>query len=62
MAPAVFVLGADGKAAVQNPAGASPDEVVKAARSCPYRAITVVVAATAEQLFPPSRIASPPKS
>jgi ferredoxin len=53
VAPAVFGLGADGKAAVLHPEGAPQDEVVKAARSCPYRAISVVAEDTGEQLFPP---------
>jgi ferredoxin len=53
VAPAVFGIGSDGKATVLHPDGASKEEVVKAARSCPYRAITVVAESTGEQLFPP---------
>ena len=53
LAPAVFALGADGKATVLDPNGTPRDEVVKAARSCPYRAITVVAEDSGEQLFPP---------
>ena len=57
IAPAVFTLNAEGKATASQ-ADAAPDEdVVKAARSCPYRAITVTVDATNEQIFPP-----PPKT
>ncbi len=53
VAPAVFGIGADDKATVLHPEAAPQDEVVKAARSCPYRAITVAVEETGEQLFPP---------
>jgi ferredoxin len=53
VAPAVFASGADGKATVLHPEGASREEILKAARSCPYRAIAVVAEATGEQLFPP---------
>jgi hypothetical protein len=41
--------------------GAPDEEVVKAARSCPYRAITVTVDATNEQVFPPLPKSQPPK-
>jgi len=52
MAPAVFALSAENKASVIDP-GAAPEEVVlAAARSCPYRAITVVDAATGQQVYP----------
>jgi ferredoxin len=60
IAPAVFALGMDGKATVLRPDGAPREEVVKAARSCPYRAITVIVDDTGEQLFPPLH-KSPPQ-
>jgi ferredoxin len=53
VAPAVFGIGGDGKATVLHPEGASREEIVKAARGCPYRAIAVIVEATGEQLFPP---------
>ena len=53
VAPAVFGIGEDGKATVLHAEGAPRDEVVKAARSCPYRAISVAVEETGEQLFPP---------
>lgn len=53
LAPAVFGVAGDGKAAVLHPEAASQEEILKAARSCPYRAIAVVVNATGEQLFPP---------
>jgi ferredoxin len=61
LAPAVFAIGADGKAAVLQSDAAPDEEVVKAARSCPYRAITVAVEATNEQLFPPLPKSQPPK-
>jgi len=52
VAPAVFGIGADGKAEVLDPHGADDATVLKAAKSCPYRAITVNDEATAEQLWP----------
>jgi ferredoxin len=55
VAPAVFGIGKDGKAEVLHPAGASRDIILKAARSCPYRAITAVDEDSGEQLFPPVR-------
>ena len=61
LAPAVFALGADGKAGVLDPQAAAQEDVVKAARSCPYRAITVTLEASGEQLFPPLPKAPPPK-
>ena len=52
IAPEVFRLNADNKADSGDPA-AAPDEVVlKAARCCPYRAITVIDAETGAQLIP----------
>ncbi|HEV8017103.1 MAG TPA: ferredoxin [Steroidobacteraceae bacterium] len=61
IAPAVFALGPDGKAMVLQPDAAPDEEVVKAARSCPYRAITVAVDATDEQIFPPLPKSPSPK-
>lgn len=55
VAPAVFGIGVDGKASVLHPADAPREDIVKAARSCPYRAIAVVDEASGEQLFPPPR-------
>ena len=60
IAPAVFSVGADGKATVLQADGAPDEELVKAARSCPYRAITVTVDATGEQIFPPLPKSQPP--
>ena len=60
VAPAVFGIDADsGKAEVLHGSDAPQDLIVQAARSCPYRAITVVDEATGEQLFPPPRKQSP---
>jgi len=61
IAPAVFAPGPDGKATVLQAGGAPDEEVVRAARSCPYRAITVTVDATNEQIFPPMPKSQPPK-
>ena len=58
IAPDVFRLNADNKADSGDPA-AAPDEVVlKAARCCPYRAITVIDAETGAQLIPRVRASS----
>ena len=60
VAPAVFGINAvSGKAEVLHGGDASHDLIVQAARSCPYRAITVVDEATGDQLFPPLRKPSP---
>ncbi len=61
IASAVFAIGPDGKAVVLQADAAPDEEVIKAARSCPYRAITVADDATNEQLFPPLPKAQPPK-
>jgi ferredoxin len=56
VAPAVFGIDAtSGKAEVLHDGDASPDLIVQAARSCPYRAITVVDESAGEQIFPPVR-------
>jgi len=60
VAPAVFGISAiSGKAEVLHGGDASHDVIVQAARSCPYRAITVVDDAAGVQLFPPLRKPSP---
>jgi ferredoxin len=59
LAPAVFGIGPDGKATVLNSDGASAEQIVKAARGCPYRAISVSREATGEQLFPPQPLTKP---
>jgi ferredoxin len=53
-APAVFVLGADKKVDLINPAGAPDDAILQAAKSCPYRAIAVSNE-QGEPIFPPPR-------
>jgi ferredoxin len=53
-APAVFRLGADKKVEVIDPAGASDETILQAAKSCPYRAIAVSNE-QGEQIFPPPR-------
>lgn len=56
VAPAVFgISAASGKAEVLHGSDTSQDLIVQAARSCPYRAITVVDEAAGVQLFPPVR-------
>jgi ferredoxin len=55
VAPAVFGIDEDGKAEVLHAAHAPRDVLLKAARSCPYRAITAVDEDSGEQLFPPVR-------
>jgi ferredoxin len=52
ISPEVFRLNPDNKAEAGDSA-AAPDEVVlKAARCCPYRAVTVTNSETGEQLIP----------
>jgi ferredoxin len=53
-APGVFVLGADRKVEVVDPAGAPDTAILEAAKGCPYRVITVHDDA-GQQLFPPAR-------
>jgi ferredoxin len=52
VAPEVFRLNADNKAEAGDPAAASDEVVLKAARCCPYRAVTVTDAETGVQLIP----------
>jgi ferredoxin len=52
VAPAVFALGDDQKVRVTDPNGAERDAILKAAKSCPYRVITVIDEASNEQLWP----------
>jgi ferredoxin len=54
VAPAVFALGEDRKVRVLDEGGAPVDAIVKAAKSCPYRVITVEEVA-GQRLFPPER-------
>jgi len=56
VAPAVFgISAASGKAEVLHCSDTSQELIVQAARSCPYRAITVVDESSGQQLFPPAR-------
>jgi ferredoxin len=55
-APDVFQLNAAGKAEPGDPAVAADEVVLKAARSCPYRAVTVTDAESGEQLIPRVRV------
>jgi ferredoxin len=55
VAPAMFGIGADGKAQVIPGSQWGREIALQAARSCPYRAITVADADSGEQLFPPLR-------
>jgi ferredoxin len=50
--PDVFKPDAEGKAQVVAPQVAADEILLKAARSCPYKAITVVDDETGEQLHP----------
>jgi ferredoxin len=52
--PAMFRLGVDKKAELIDPAGAPDESILQAAKSCPYRAITVS-REHGEQIFPPPR-------
>ena len=55
VAPEVFAFDEEKKVRVIEGASA-PDEIVaKAAKSCPYRVITLVDQDTGEQVFPPVR-------
>ena len=54
----VFRLNADSKAESGDPAAAPDEAVLKAARYCPYRAITVTDAETGAQLIPRVRASS----
>lgn len=55
IAPAVFALDDDEKVELADPSGAPDDVILKAAKACPYRVITVIDQTTGEQLFPPVR-------
>jgi ferredoxin len=54
-APNVFVLPAAEKAQVRADHDVSDEEVLAAAKKCPYRAVTVTRRSTGEQLYPPPR-------
>ena len=52
IAPQVFHLGDRQKARVVDAAGAPIDEVLRAARCCPRKAITVIDQSTQARLYP----------
>jgi len=58
VAPEVFRLNAANKAEFGDPTAAPDEVVIKAARCCPYRAITVTEAETGAQLVPRVRTSS----
>jgi ferredoxin len=57
VAPAVFGLAADTKVELLDSAGAEDAVILKAAKSCPYRVITVHDATSGAQLWPIVRTA-----
>ena len=59
VAPEVFAFDEARKANLRDPAGAPEETILKAAKSCPYRVITVVDGETGEPIFPPARKTSP---
>ena len=52
VAPKVFVLNDNRQSEVAHPDGDTFESILEAAENCPVSAITVVDAATGEQLFP----------
>ena len=60
-APANFRLRADGKAEVLSPAEIDEQTLLRGARSCPYRAITITNTDDGQQVYPPVRPAPPQK-
>ena len=58
ISPEVFQLDAERKAVAGDAGAASDDVVLKAARCCPYRAVTVTNSETGEQLIPRVRVKS----
>jgi ferredoxin len=52
VAPDVFELDAKRQASVASPEGATTEVIVDAAAQCPMEAITVIDAATGQELFP----------
>jgi ferredoxin len=59
VAPASFVLGADRKVRLVGNDGSPDDVVLKAAKSCPYRVISIFDVDSGEQLFPKRRTPEP---
>ena len=54
-APAAFRLRADGKAEVLSPVEIENETLLRGARSCPYRAITITNEDDGQQVYPPIR-------
>ncbi len=55
VAPAFFEIGEDGKVRLLGDSEPPDDVVMKAAKSCPYRVISIFDAESGEQLFPKRR-------
>jgi len=55
VAPALFKLGEDRKVRLLGSDETSDDVVMKAAKSCPYRVISIIDVNSGEQLFPKRR-------
>ena len=60
IAAAAFKIGANGKAEPQVAPEVPQEILLKAVRSCPYRAISAFDADTGQQLFPPINKAGDP--
>ena len=54
-APAVFALGEERKVVILDKAGADDETIVKAAKSCPYRVISLFDDESGAPVFPPGR-------
>jgi len=52
-APATFGRAADGRSRVTDPDGDEPEDVLAAARDCPFEAIRLQDASTGAQIWPP---------
>ena len=55
LAPNLFAWDRSRKVRLNDPQGAPPALVLKAAKNCPYRAIAVIDSATGERIFPAAR-------
>lgn len=53
--PETFELDENRKVQLLNIEGVANEQLVRAAKGCPYRAITITDGETGEQLFPPVR-------
>lgn len=59
VAPALFELGEDRKVRLLGNGETPDDIVIKAAKSCPYRVISIIDVESGEQLFPKRRTLEP---